>query len=119
MLTEPRTINIMGTDIRILFKKEADDKDLAEHGGYYDSSQNLIVVKIPDTETGCAECVENVENWQKEVLRHEIIHAFLHESGLWWSSAGANCWAMNEEMVDWFAIQSPKIFKVFREQKLV
>lgn len=25
----------------------------------------------------------------------------------------------NEEMVDWFAIQAPKIFKVFREQKLV
>ena len=25
----------------------------------------------------------------------------------------------NEEMVDWFAIQAPKIFKVFREQKLI
>ena len=28
-----------------------------------------------------------------------------------------NCkaWAQNEEMVDWFAIQSPKIFRAFRE----
>lgn len=52
----------------------------------------------------------------KKNLRHEIIHAFLFESGL--SSNTGYCigpWAEHEEMVDWFAIQSPKIFKVFEE----
>lgn len=52
----------------------------------------------------------------KKTLRHEIIHAALFESGI--SSNGVNycaSWSENEEMVDWFAIQSQKIFKVFQE----
>lgn len=52
----------------------------------------------------------------KHCLRHEVIHAFLFESGL-----SDNCfnraesWADNEEMVDWFAIQYSKIRAVFKE----
>lgn len=34
-------------------------------------------------------------------------------------STTSDNWALNEEMVDWFAIQSPKIFKVFNELKLM
>ena len=56
------------------------------------------------------------ETYWKKTLRHELIHAFLNESGL---SDSSNCyegaWTKNEEMVDWFAIQSPKIFEVFKE----
>ena len=40
-----------------------------------------------------------------------MIHAFLHESGL----AVNSDWAQNEEMVDWFALQAPKLFKAFKE----
>lgn len=53
---------------------------------------------------------------EKETLRHEIIHAYLLESGL--PSNALPCytsWTENEEMIDWFAIQSPKIFKTFQE----
>lgn len=116
MLTEPRTINVLGTEIKVLFREEKQDPKLEELGGYFDATENLIVVKIPEKDSMS---VGNLENHQKKVLRHEIIHAFLHESGLDWSSVSSECWATNEEMVDWFAIQSPKIFKVFREQKLV
>lgn len=52
---------------------------------------------------------------KKRVLRHEIIHAFFNESGLSDDSNNVTAWAKNEEMVDWFAIQSPKVFKVFQE----
>lgn len=53
---------------------------------------------------------------EKEVLRHEIIHAFFNESGLQ-SSAFAydGSWAKNEEMVDWIAIQYPKMMKAMKE----
>lgn len=45
------------------------------------------------------------------ILRHELIHAFLFESGL-----GFCCeWAMNEEMVDFFARNWDKITKIFTE----
>ena len=58
--------------------------------------------------------------WKKLTLRHEILHAFLFESGLDAGSiATYGPWANNEEMVDWFAIQSPKIFKVYSELGLV
>lgn len=56
------------------------------------------------------------EAYRRQILRHEIVHAFLNESGL---SANAsvpqNGWAKHEEMIDWFAIQSPKIYKVFKK----
>ena len=42
--------------------------------------------------------------------RHEIIHAFLFESGL----AENSEWAQNEEMVDFFAIQFPKLMEAFK-----
>ena len=59
---------------------------------------------------------ESQETYRKKTLRHEITHAFLNESGLTdCSSVPSNGWAKHEEMIDWFAIQSPKIFKVFQE----
>ena len=59
--------------------------------------------------------VRDLAAYQRKVIRHEIIHAFLYESGLWQSSFNCKAWAQNEEMVEWFAIQSPKIFRAFRE----
>ena len=45
-------------------------------------------------------------------ITHEIIHCYLEESGLGDNSGVYNYgWAVNEEMVDWFAIQWPKIAK--------
>lgn len=116
MLTKPRTINVMGTDIRVEFRNQADDKKLSHADGYYDHSADLIVVAIPEPDENT---VENLERYQKQVLRHELTHAFLHESGLHASSGSADAWASNEEMVDWFAIQSPKIFRVFQKEGLL
>lgn len=48
----------------------------------------------------------------KETMRHEITHAFFHESGL-------DEYCDDERLVDWFAIQSPKIYKVFAELDLL
>ena len=116
MLTENRTINVLGTDIRVMFREKKQDKSLEECDGYYDSSENLIVVRIPEKDDMS---LGNLENYQKKVLRHEIIHAFLHESGMSHCASPVDCWSTNEEMVGWFAIQAPKIFTVFREQRLM
>lgn len=52
---------------------------------------------------------------EKQTLRHEIVHAFLSESGLSHNSACAEMpWAKNEEMVDWIAIQGEKIYEAWR-----
>ena len=31
------------------------------------------------------------------------------------SNAGSKCWAKNEEMIDWMAIQIPKIQRAYKE----
>lgn len=49
------------------------------------------------------------------IYRNQVVHAFLYESGLWNNSNEFECWALNEEMVDWLAIQFPKIIAAFRE----
>ena len=63
---------------------------------------------------------EDLKAIEKETLRHELIHAFLNESGLSYSSLNySSAWAKNEEMIDFFAIQFPKIVKVFKELKII
>ena len=47
--------------------------------------------------------------------RHEIVHAFLLESGLAECSGDTDCWAQNEAMVDWFARQGQKIYAAWLE----
>ena len=116
MLTAPKVISVLGTDIQILFREAKNDPKLLSCVGYFDSSKHLIVVKILEPD---ATSLGDLERYQKEIIRHEIIHAFLYESGIDACSASAENWASNEEMVDWFAIQPPKIFKVFKEQGLV
>ena len=56
---------------------------------------------------------------KKSLLRHEIIHAFLVESGLGKSSYQYyGAWSTNEEMVDWFSHNLPKIHRVYEELEI-
>lgn len=113
------SVNVLGTEYRIEIHKVSEDSYLKENllSGYCAEESKLIVI----ADMSEKEYFPNMDKkeqqiYHKKVLRHEIIHAFLNESGL---SDSANhysgAWAKNEEMVDWFAIQSPKIYKSFQE----
>lgn len=116
---ENKTVNILGTEYTIEKKAYKDEPAFEKRSidGYCDSYTNKIVYCDLDTfEKWDDEPEETKRICEKEILRHEITHAFLDQSGLKESSNGVqNAWARNEEMVDWFALQSPKIFKVFQE----
>lgn len=114
---ENRKINILGTEYRIEFRKEDEDTILKDCNGYCDVTVKLIVILAEPNK----ECdYEDFSFIQKKTLRHEIVHAFLTESGLFNNTYNVDAgWAKNEEMVDWFAIQSPKIFKVYSELGLL
>lgn len=120
---ENRKINILGTEYRIETHKVSEDSYLEDNklSGYCGEEEKLIVVADMSEEkyfTGMDEKAQ--EAYRKRVLRHEIMHAFLNESGLSDSSNQyGGAWAKNEEMVDWFAIQSPKIFKVYSELGII
>ena len=114
-------INVLGTEYSISFKDDEEVcKDMGvpvgECGGYCNAYNHSIVIARLDK---CEDGDTVREALQKESMRHEITHAFLNESGLSANANGTECWAKNEEMVDWFAIQSPKIYKVFVELNIL
>lgn len=114
-----RKVNILGTEYSIHKKTYEEEPCLKENhwGGYCSSlDKEIVLLDLDKTEAWSKESQTARDISIKETLRHEIIHAFLNESGL---QDDANqyvgAWPKNEEMIDWFAIQSPKIFKVFSE----
>lgn len=107
-----KKIHILGSEWAIEYRKGAEDPALDGVDGYCDSSVRLIVVEDMQPEANSKKCLEA---YKKQVLRHEIIHAFLEESGLSHCSGYSTAWAQNEEMVDWMAAQFQKILQAFKE----
>lgn len=99
-------VKILDTEYSIQLLHEEDDPKLKECDGYTDFTSKKIVVC--DRRSDDKMQVENPEIIIAKVARHEMVHAFLSESGL-----GVNSWADNEEIVDWIAIQFPKMREAF------
>lgn len=113
------SVNILGTEYAIIIKKYDEDEAFERRSidGYCDGLTKQIVCCDMSTYKGWEhEPQETIGAAQKETLRHEIVHAFFHESGLADSSLNLDgAWAKNEEMVDWIALQGPKIYKAWKE----
>lgn len=86
-------------------------------GGYCDDGKKAIfILNLKTVPEWNNEPEDIISAREKETIRHELIHAFLNESGLMWNSfAAEKAWAKNEEMVDWFATQMPKLIKAFKD----
>lgn len=113
------SVNVLGQDYEIIVKKYNEDEAFERRhiDGYQDGFLKQIVICDLSTYKGWEhEPKECIEVAQKQTLRHEIVHAFFYESGLADSSAFSDSpWAKNEEMIDWFALQGPKIYKAWQE----
>ncbi len=107
------TVNVLGTEYTVTVKKYKDDEAFERRSidGYCDGYTKQIVVCDITTWPGWEhESPETAQKSQKETLRHEIVHAFFAESGLMDSAViYDSAWSKNEEMVDWIAIQGPKL----------
>lgn len=111
-------IDVLGTKYTIKRVNQGQDEymDKMHFGGYCDGTKKEIWIlnlkSVPDWQD---EPDATIQVTEKTTIRHELIHAFLNESGLEWNSfAPEKAWAKNEEMVDWFAIQMPKLLKAFK-----
>ncbi len=113
-------INVLGTDYTVIVKKYDEDETFKQCGanGYCSNTDKEIVLCDMNTYPDWGhESAKAIDNQMKQTLRHEIVHAFLGESGLSANSNETDAWARNEEMVDWIAIQGPKIWKAWQEAK--
>lgn len=100
-------LNILGTEYEIIRNASIEEyPKLKNCDGYTDQSIKQIV--IPEfVKDDMSE--EDLEYYTKKVIRHEIIHAFMYESGLDSNSE----YAKNEELIDWIAIQFEKLLSIF------
>lgn len=111
-------VDILGTRYRIEKRKISEDSYLKENklDGFCSEYEKLIVVADVREEEFFGITTESERiSIEKAILRHEIVHAFLDESGLSANTAQYQCgWAKNEEMVDWISIQIPKIVEAYK-----
>lgn len=114
-----KIVSILGTDYLIKLCSDKEDERLKECYGYCNKHENIIVI-TNEGKDYAGKTVPYIKNSIKRTIRHELIHAFLDESGLLGNAITfKGPWPFNEEMVDWFALQSPKIFKLYQELDLL
>ena len=102
--------DILGTTYKIKRKNLRD----ADVDGWFDGTSKTIVIRKDNYNN-----VGNFEYLMKKQLRHEIIHAFLYESGLDCNFEHLQQFGHEETMVDWIAIQFPKIYEVYKEVEAI
>lgn len=104
-----KEINILGTTYKLY--ENVDPKELPEGMGGLTELYSKNIKIVDYSKFDCDTSIELV----KQTIRHELVHAFLFESGLAGNSFQNGAWADNEEIVDWIAMQTPKMFKLFKE----
>jgi hypothetical protein len=109
-------VDILGTRYTIEVHKVSEDKYMQDHNldGYCNSCLHQIVI---------ADLKELYNEWTdeeravylKQLLRHEVLHGFLNSAGLQdCAHQSSEAWSKNEEMIDWFAIQFPKLLEAYK-----
>lgn len=111
-MKKEQKINVLGSEYKIIVKtpKELNEdiKDCPPGCNCYGlCDSNAKEIWVADT-------LKKGSKAYNHVLRHELTHAIFYESGL-----DSQCdFSMNEQLVDWLAIQFPKIDKIFSEANI-
>lgn len=106
---DKKTVNILGTEY-IIEEKEEIIKQGAD--GFCYPYSNKIHIRPLKNMLDDDNAEEEKEKCFKETLSHECIHAYFRESGL--------CGYMRDEtLVDWLAVQFPKMAKTFQELNIL
>ncbi|MFA9376239.1 MAG: hypothetical protein ACERKZ_05720 [Lachnotalea sp.] len=106
-------VSILGTEYEIKRTSEEEYPKLKklEANGLAELYSKQLIIN-DDVDDGSESCFEKIELFKNKVTRHEIIHAFLYESG-------AINYCNDEKLVDLLAVQIPKMIKVFKETECI
>lgn len=100
-----QTISILGTEYNIAVD---DTLEKTNCDGLCKKYEKQIMIRSVGAMLCDDDSTETKKKRYDEVLRHEIIHAFFSESGL-------DDYSNNEQLVNYLAIQFPKMLKAFKE----
>lgn len=112
----PERVNILGTEYKFFYEDKEKDQKLDGADGYCELyAKEIHIDRGLFEEDDDPKLMKYIGDYGLKVIRHEIIHAFIQESGLW------ECcdWARSEELTDWIARQFPKMMRCFDEAKLL
>lgn len=112
MVEFAKSVMVLGTEYKIYARVEEEDERLKTCDGYCDkTNKTIVIVDMDKVESNLGD-----RDWySKKVLRHEIVHAFLYESGLHENTSRDTEHGHDEQMVDWIAVQGAKIHKAWQE----
>ena len=102
-------IYVLGQEYAIQVKKPGEDDGFRNGhmgaNGFISPHEKIIVLADKSKPDWTDKEKRFFREHLRKTLRHEIVHAFLAESGLGNNTYAPGGWAKNEEMVDWFAMQ--------------
>lgn len=99
-------VNVLGQEYKIV--------ELNFENKTYDGLCDFTTKEIKldsDLDKVTEESYQNMNHYKQQVVRHEIIHAFMFES---WLNSNST-FARDETLIDWIAIQLPKMVKAMKE----
>ena len=105
-------LNILGNEWTLKMMTLSEEPKFEKTDGITDKSTRTMAVRCD--QEGIEFPLQNYEAYLKEVKRHEIIHAFLYESGLGNELVHPN-YGHDEMAIDFFALQFPKMIEVFKQ----
>lgn len=109
----PEKATVLGEVYKFFYETEECAPKMKGNDGYTETVEKEIHIEkgIFEDQPEDKQLVKNLPKYGRKVIRHELVHAFIEESGL----AECNDWARSEELVDWIAKQFPKMMKCFIE----
>lgn len=110
-------IFVNGVTYEISYHYDTEDIKLKDMDGYCDcTSKQIVIRKLTKEQTCEIDNCRDMDAYFNKVLRHELVHAMLYESGL--HVLSENAWAVNEEIIDWMAIQIPKLALLYNQLEI-
>lgn len=103
-------VDVLGTTYKIKTEKFGGENC----DGWTDTTSKVICIRADNYNQ-----VVDFDSLMRRQLRHELIHAFLHESGLSCNFEHVKNFGHEETMVDWIAIQFPKIYKTYKKLNIL
>lgn len=100
-----RKVNILGAQYEVIKQTEKENPKLKDANGLCEPYTRQII--YAEQEAGI-DVFDNIEAFNRKTLRHEVIHAFFAESGL-------TEYMEDEVLVEWIAMQFPKISRTMKE----
>ena len=112
------SLNILGSKWKLKVVPKTYDPMLIECDGFTDRSNRTMYVYDGEFDAMEVDALKDFPEYIKAVKRHEIIHAFLYESGL------AQCaehpkYGHSEMDIDWMALQFSKMLEVFKKAEAI